>query len=57
MFPTLYKHCFDIFYSVVVCVDFLGTHMTSLVLFFAKPGVTAAAFMMYIGAREINFTL
>ena len=24
----------DIFDSVVVCVDFLGTHMASLVLFF-----------------------
>jgi len=25
---------FDIIHSVVVCVDFLGTHITSLVLFF-----------------------
>jgi hypothetical protein len=40
MFPALYKHCFGIFYSIVVCVDFLGTHMTSLVLFFGKSGVT-----------------
>jgi len=29
----------DNFYSVVVCVDFLGTHMASLV-FFGKLGVT-----------------
>ena len=30
----------DIFDSVVVCVDFLDTHMVSLV-FFGKLGVTA----------------
>jgi len=33
MFP-LYNIVFDIIASVVVCVDFLGTHMASLVLFF-----------------------
>ena len=38
MFP-LYNIVFDIIASVVVCVDFLGTHMASLVLFF-KTGVT-----------------
>jgi hypothetical protein len=41
MFPALYKHSFDIFHSDI-CVDFLGTHMTGLVLFFGKPGVTQA---------------
>jgi len=30
---------FDIFHSIVVCVDFLGTHMTSLV-FFGKLDLT-----------------
>jgi hypothetical protein len=25
-----------------ICVDFLGTHMISLVLFFRKPGVTSS---------------
>ena len=29
----------DIFHSIVVCVDFLGTHMVSLV-FFVKLGAT-----------------
>ena len=29
----------DIFYSIVVCVDFLGTHMAGLV-FFENPSVT-----------------
>jgi len=38
MFP-LYNIVSDILYFVVVCVDFLGTHMVSLVLFL-KPGVT-----------------
>ena len=33
MFP-LYNTVFDIIASVDVCVDFLGTHMASLVLFF-----------------------
>jgi hypothetical protein len=33
MFP-LYNIVFDIIASVVICVDFLGTHMASLVLFF-----------------------
>jgi len=33
MFP-LYNIVSDIIASVVVCVDFLGTHITSLVLFF-----------------------
>ena len=33
MFP-LYNIVFDIIASVVVCVDFLGTHIVSLVLFF-----------------------
>jgi hypothetical protein len=33
MFP-LYNIVSDIFHSVGVCVDFLGTHMASLVLFF-----------------------
>ena len=31
---TLYNIVFDIIASVVVCVDFLGTYMASLVLFF-----------------------
>jgi hypothetical protein len=35
----LYNIVFDILYSVVICVDFLGTHMASLV-FFEKLGVT-----------------
>jgi hypothetical protein len=30
----------DIFFHSGICVDFLGTHMISLVLFFRKPGVT-----------------
>jgi len=33
MFP-LYNTIFDTIASVVVCVDFLGTHIASLVLFF-----------------------
>jgi hypothetical protein len=37
---TLYNNIVsDIFHSGV-CVDFLGTYITSLVLFFGKPGVT-----------------
>jgi hypothetical protein len=28
-----------------ICVDFLGTHMISLVLFFRKPGVTSIVLM------------
>jgi hypothetical protein len=40
MYTLLNNIVFDIFHSVVVCVDFLDTHMTSLVLFFRKPGVT-----------------
>jgi hypothetical protein len=40
MYTLLNNIVFDIFHSVVVCVDFLGTHMTSPVLFFRKPGVT-----------------
>ena len=31
---SLYNIVSDIIASVVVCVDFLGTHMNSLVLFF-----------------------
>ena len=46
MFP-LYNIVSDILYSVVVCVDFLGTHMASLVLFL-KPGVTIAILVMKI---------
>ena len=38
IFP-LYNIVSDILYSVVLCVDFLGTHMVSLVLFL-KLGVT-----------------
>jgi hypothetical protein len=38
MFP-LYNIILDILYSIVICVDFLGTYMTNLVLFL-KPGVT-----------------
>jgi hypothetical protein len=30
------------FFHSGICVDFLGTHMISLVLFFRKPGVTWA---------------
>jgi hypothetical protein len=38
---TLYNNIVsDIFFHSDICVDFLGTHMTSLVLFFAKSGVT-----------------
>jgi hypothetical protein len=36
----------DIFFHSGICVDFLGTHMISLVLFFRKPGVTAT--MLFI---------
>ena len=36
LFNNIVSH---ILYSVVVRVDFLGTHMASLVLF-SKPGVT-----------------
>jgi hypothetical protein len=36
---SLYNIVSDILYSVVVRVDFLGTHMTNLVLFL-KPSVT-----------------
>jgi hypothetical protein len=36
---SLYNIVSDILYSVAVGVDFLGTHMTNLVLFL-KPGVT-----------------
>jgi hypothetical protein len=35
----LYNIDSDIFYAIVVRVDFLGTQMTNLVLFL-KPGVT-----------------
>jgi hypothetical protein len=34
---------FLIFFHSGICVDFLGTHMISLVLFFRKPGVTVIA--------------
>jgi hypothetical protein len=38
---TLYNNIVsDIFFHSGICVDFLGTHMISLVLFFRKPGVT-----------------
>jgi hypothetical protein len=38
---TLYNNIVsDIFFYSDICVDFLGTHMISLVLFFRKPGVT-----------------
>jgi hypothetical protein len=38
---TLYNNIVsDIFFYSGICVDFLGTHMISLVLFFRKPGVT-----------------
>jgi hypothetical protein len=36
----LYINIVLVFYSVVVCVDFLDTYMMSLILFFRKPGVT-----------------
>jgi hypothetical protein len=29
-----------------ICVDFLGTHMIILVLFFRKPGVTITLFLI-----------
>jgi hypothetical protein len=32
---------FLILFHSGICVDFLGTYMISLVLFFRKPGVTA----------------
>jgi hypothetical protein len=34
---------FLILFHSDICVDFLGTHMISLVLFFRKPGVTIFA--------------
>jgi hypothetical protein len=38
---TLYNNIVsNIFFHSEICVDFLGTHMMSLVLFFAKSGVT-----------------
>jgi hypothetical protein len=38
---TLYNNIIsDIFFHSDICVDFMGTHMISLVLFFEKPGVT-----------------
>jgi hypothetical protein len=41
---TLYNNIVsDIFFHSDICVDFLGTHMASLVLFYRKPGVTAPA--------------
>jgi hypothetical protein len=35
---------FLILFHSGICVDFLGTHMISLVLFFRKPGVTFTRF-------------
>jgi hypothetical protein len=43
----LYNIVFDTIASVVVCVDFLGTHMASLVLFF-KTGCDNNFFLMVI---------
>jgi hypothetical protein len=39
MLPALYNIVLILFHSDI-CVDFLDTHMISLVLFFGKPGVT-----------------
>jgi hypothetical protein len=41
---TLYNNIVsDILFYSGICVDFLGTHMISLVLFFRKPGVTCGS--------------
>jgi hypothetical protein len=55
---TLLNHIvFYIFHSMAVCVDFLGTHMTSLVLFFRKPGVTPATCVpIYLGVWQFSFS-
>jgi hypothetical protein len=42
---TLYNIVFDIICSVVVCMNFLGTHMASLV-FFGKLSVTKILIFM-----------
>jgi hypothetical protein len=34
MYTSSHDTVFDILHSVIVCVDFLGTHMANLVLFF-----------------------
>jgi hypothetical protein len=49
MYTLLNNIVFDIFHSIVVCVDFLGTHMMSLVLFFRKSGAT----MIHLDERSL----
>jgi hypothetical protein len=39
-----------------ICVDFLGTHMISLVLFFRKPGVTQSHGFLSIAGLGIGPT-
>ena len=43
MYTLLNNIVFYIFHSVVVCADFLGTHMASLVLFFKTECDTPSA--------------
>ena len=52
MFP-LYNIVSDILYSFVVCVDFIGTHMASLVLFL-KLGVTSPWFKVIWVSLEVK---
>jgi hypothetical protein len=49
----LYNIVSDTMYSVVVCVDFLGTHMASLVCSL-KPGVTRMVSSSALRARWIR---
>jgi len=56
MFP-LYNIVSDIIASVVVCVDFLGTHMASLVLFFETGcDINPSKFLFYC-SLVYEFTL
>jgi hypothetical protein len=50
----LYNIVSDTMYSVVVCVDFLGTHMTSLVCS-SKLGVTKVPCKEFEEARKCGF--
>jgi hypothetical protein len=52
---TLYNNIVsDIFFHSGICVDFLGTHMISLVLFFRKPGVTLWLWVAFASAHINN---
>jgi hypothetical protein len=53
MFP-LYNIVSNILYSIVVYVDFLGTHMASLVLFL-KLGVTTRILLNYYRDIQMCF--